>query len=205
MYLLARKQSLALPGSVLASIALGSVGFLRIARLWRTQRVSAVFICRPGCCFAWRAAALDLRYAVAVAALLVLTLLEGGVYRSRTSCCCWRFDAGVRLALREHVRGILVAGVVAAPLTAVARCDSRAAILDELRRNPRTMVSRDGVSLPRSHRDADHARHEWHYGTHQFVWPEYVTYVGWGHPRSRPVRRSRELLRALACDRPVAS
>jgi hypothetical protein len=179
MYLFARRSGLALPGALLASIAWAASGFF-VSHGSGGHSAFLPFYLTPWLLLAWRAAAVDLRYCVAVAALIALTLLEGGVYPFPYFVLLLAFDAGLRLALRENVRGVIVAGVVAAPLAGLLGAVRLLPILDELRRNPRTMDSRDGVDLSEVLEMLTAREHGWRYEGHPFVWPEYVTYLGWG-------------------------
>lgn len=179
MYVLARRQGLQLPGALLATLAWAASGFF-VSHGSGGHSAFLPFYFAPWLLLAWRAAATDVRYAAAVAGLLALTLLEGGVYPFPYFVLLLVFDAAVRLASRERVRGVVVAGLLAALLTALLGAVRLLPIVDELRRHPRTMESRDGVAFSEVLEMLTLRRHGWRYAGHEFVWPEYVTYVGWG-------------------------
>jgi hypothetical protein len=180
MYLLSRREhGLGLPGALLASVAWAASGFFA----WHGSGGHSAFLpfyLTPLVLLAWRAAARDLRYAAAVAALLALVLLEGGVYPFPYLVLLLAFDAAVRALARDNVRGLIVAGLVAMPLTVLLGAIRLLPIIDELWRNPRVMPSKDGVSFAEVLQMLTARDHEWRYQGHQFVWPEYGSYVGWG-------------------------
>jgi hypothetical protein len=180
MYLLSRREhGLGLPGALLASVAWAASGFFA----WHGSGGHSAFLpfyLTPLVLLAWRAAARDVRYAAAVAALLSLVLLEGGVYPFPYLVLLLAFDAAVRVLARDNVRGLIVAGLVAMPLTVLLGAIRLLPIIDELWRNPRVMPSKDGVSFAEVLEMLTARDHEWRYQGHQFVWPEYGSYVGWG-------------------------
>jgi hypothetical protein len=179
MYLLARKLDLGVAGAILASLTWGASGFFA-SHGSGGHSAFMPFYLAPWLLLSWRAAATDARHAVSVAALLVLTLLEGGVYPFPYFVLLLAFDAGVRLVMRENVRGILLAGVVSGVLTALAGAIRLLPMMDELRRNPRAMQSKDGVTFGEVLEMLTARKHGFRYEGHPFVWPEYVTYVGYG-------------------------
>ncbi len=179
MYLLARKHDLGVAGAILASLTWAASGFFA-SHGSGGHSAFMPFYLAPWLLLAWRAAATDARHAVSVAALLVLTLLEGGVYPFPYFVLLLSFDAFVRLVMRENVRGILLAGVVSGVLTALAGAIRLVPMADELRRNPRPMQSRDGITFAEVIEMLTVRKHGFRYEGHPFVWPEYVTYVGYG-------------------------
>jgi hypothetical protein len=179
MYVLARKHELSVAGAVLASLTWAASGFFA-SHGSGGHSAFMPFYLAPWLLLAWRAAATDVRHAVSVAALLVLTLLEGGVYPFPYFVLLLAFDAGLRLVMRENVRGVLLAGAVSAVLTGLGGAIRLLPILEELGRNPRTMQSKDGVTFAEVLEMLTARKHGWRYEGHPFVWPEYVTYVGYG-------------------------
>jgi len=107
-------------------------------------------------------------------------LLEGGVYPFPYLCVLLAFDAAARWWAHERCAGIVLAGLLAAPLTGLMGSIRALPILDELRRNPRNMPSNDGVTPAEILEMLTARRHPWRYANHEFVWPEYGTFVGWG-------------------------
>lgn len=180
MYLFARREhDLGVPGAALASLAWAASGFF-VSHGSGGHSAFLPFYFAPFVLLAWRAAARDLRYAAAVAGLLTLVLLEGGVYPFPYLMLLLAFDTLARTISGEAVRPIARAGTVAAMLTALLGAIRLLPIADELARNPRTMPSLDGVSVAEALEMLTAREHEWRYLGHEFVWPEYGTYVGWG-------------------------
>ncbi len=183
MYLFAQKQGLSLAGTLLATIAWAASGFF-VSHGSGGHSAFLPFYFAPWIILSWRAAARDPHYAAPLSLLMMLTLLEGGVYPFPYFLVLLAFDGLVRLGLpedgRRNVRGILIAGALSAMLVPLLGAVRLLPILDELRRHPRTMPSHDGVSLPEVVEMLTARRHGWRYEGHEFVWPEYVTYVGWG-------------------------
>ncbi len=179
MYRLSRSEGLQLPGALLATLAWAASGFF-VSHGSGGHSAFLPFYLAPWVLLTWRAAVRDPRYVAPLSLLLLLVLLEGGVYPFPYLLLLLAFDAVVQLVLRQNVRGVLVAAALSAPVVPLVGAIRLLPILDELSRHPRTMPSHDGVSLPEILEMLTARSHGWHYGSHQFVWPEYVTYVGWG-------------------------
>jgi hypothetical protein len=179
MYLFARREhGLGLPGALLASLGWAASGFFA-SHGSGGHSAFLPFYLAPWLLLAWRAAAHELRYCAAVAGLLALVLLEGGVYPFPYLVLLLCFDALLRFIERAPVRGIAGAALLAAPLTGLLGAIRLLPIMDELARNPRTMPSTDGVYLDEVLEMLTARDHGWRYEGHEFVWPEYGTYVGW--------------------------
>jgi hypothetical protein len=139
---------------------------------------------------ALRASAMDARAAVAVAALLALTVMEGGTYPFPYFVVLAAFDALVRLVPRRSgeagaevaqrlgsrwgvVRGLLLAAVLTALLGAIRFIP----ILDVLQRYPRLIESSDSMQ-PFELLDLwGRWSFPWEHPLHEFVWPEYVAFI----------------------------
>jgi hypothetical protein len=177
MYVLARRHGSSLPAALLAAIAWAASGFF----IWHVSTGHAAFLpfyFAPWVLLALRAAVRDIRYAAALAALLTLVLLEGGVYPFPFFVLLIVFDA-IRQLARDRER-VLSALLVSAVLCACMAAIRLWPILDELQRSPRTMPSRDGVSLSEVLVMLTAPDHSWRWAGHEFVWAEYGSYVGWG-------------------------
>jgi hypothetical protein len=177
MYVLARRQGLSLPAALLAALAWSASGFF----IWHVSTGHAAFLpfyFAPWLILSLRASLHDIRYAAALAALLTLVLLEGGVYPFPFFVLLIAFDALCQLERnRERVlSALLVAAVLCACMAALRLWP----ILDELARSPRTMPSVDGVSLSELVVMLTAPDHSWRWEGHEFVWAEYGSYVGWG-------------------------
>jgi hypothetical protein len=139
---------------------------------------------------ALRASAMDARAAVAVAALLALTVMEGGTYPFPYFVVLAAFDALVRLVPRRSgeagaevaqrlgsrwgvLRGLLLAAVLTALLGAIRFIP----ILDVLQRYPRLIESSDSMQ-PFELLDLwGRWSFPWEHPLHEFVWPEYVAFI----------------------------
>ncbi len=180
MYLLARRSyGLGVPGAVLASLAWAASGFF-VSHGSGGHITFLPFYLTPWVLLSWRAAARDSRYAAAVAGLLALTLAEGGVYPFPYLLLLLAFDTALRALEGERPRNLLRAGLWVLPLTAMLGAIRLLPIADELDRSPRTTRNVDGVSLREVLEMLTARQHAWRYTGHDFVWPEYATYVGYG-------------------------
>ena len=166
----------------------------------------APFWLAPWLLLAWRAMALDLRYAAAVAGLMTLTVLEGGTYPFPYFVLLLAFESVVLLVRPPHPpakspaprdptphsaprgiesdhnrtrRRLLLGGAIAALLTALLGAIRFLPIFHTLALFPRTVASTDAMSL--AELVPMFTRHDipWHHPTHEYVWPEYANYVGW--------------------------
>ena len=179
MYLLACRQGVSVPGACLAALAWCASGFFA----WHIGTGHAAFLpfyFAPWVVLTLRAAVRDIRYAAALAGIMVLVLLEGGVYPFPFFVLLIAFEALVQLAQRQAASRVIVALLTAAILVAVMGAVRLWPIFDELQRSPRTMDSSDAVSLPEVLQLLTTRAHGWHWGAHEFVWAEYGNYVGWG-------------------------
>lgn len=138
------------------------------------------FYLTPWVFLAWRQAARDFRYSVLVAGLLTLILLEGGVYPFPFIVVLLVFDALARFIPSGQRREIIFAGGLSALLTALLSAIRLVPVVVELQRNPRNTAGDDSVTIFEIIEMLTARSHEWRYGSHEYVWPEYGTYVGWG-------------------------
>lgn len=180
MFVFARRElGAGVLAAVLASAAWGGSGFFA----WHGAGGHSAFLpfyLTPLLLLAWRRAAVDPRHCASVALLMTLVLLEGGVYPFPYLSLMLVFDALVRIGTPSETGGVLLAGVVSAPLVALTGAVRVLPIVDELRRNPRHMPSEDGVTPAELVEMLTARDHPWRYADHQFVWPEYGSFVGWG-------------------------
>ncbi|MBN1655481.1 MAG: hypothetical protein JXA30_17070 [Deltaproteobacteria bacterium] len=180
MYLLARRAyDLSRSSSTLASIAWAMSGFFS----WHGSGGHITFqpfYLTPWIIMAWRTSARDLRFSAAVAGLLTWVLLEGGVYPFPFIVLLLAFDALVRLTKPGQRNRIVIAGFVSALLTALMGAVRLLPIVEELRRNPRHTVADDSATISEIIEMLTARSHAWEYGYHEYVWPEYGAFVGWG-------------------------
>jgi hypothetical protein len=177
MYLLGRRERLSVTAASLASLTWCASGFF----VWHVATGHAAFLpfyFAPWIILSVKMAIRNVRYASALAALLALTLLEGGVYPFPYFVLL----SGVTILTdgswrKERVRP-LAALLCATILTALMGAVRLWPIIDELRRNPRTMPSGDGVSPLETIEMLTARDHSWLWPSHGFVWVEYGSYVG---------------------------
>jgi hypothetical protein len=140
------------------------------------------FYLAPWLLLAWRRAAENPRWCVAVAAIMALVLFEGGVYPFPYFTLLLGFDAVARLLGREQRRGIVRAGAIAGVLTLLLGSFRLLPILETLEFYPRLTSSRDSVSFREvvvmlTGRGSEY---EYEYPfEHEYAWPEYGSYTGW--------------------------
>ena len=181
MYLLARRElGVRVPGAMLAAIVWGGSGFFA----WHGSGGHSAFLpfyFAPWLLMAWRRAIVDPRWCAAVAGIMALVLLEGGVYPFPYFTLLLGFDAAWRLAAPSErgeraavVRAALIAGAVALALGAIRLLP----ILETLSLYPRPTSSTDAVTLAEAIAMLTAREHEYRFG-HEYVWAEYGTYIGW--------------------------
>lgn len=144
------------------------------------------FYLAPWLLLTWRAAYRELRWAVATAALLALTLLEGGTYPFPYFVLLLAFDAALvaardvrRTRSARPLARVTATGLTIFGLTATLGAIRILPVVRTLRLFPRTIESTDSM-LP----------HElievwttwdfpWRHPDHIYVWNEYTAFVGW--------------------------
>lgn len=197
MYTFARRE-LDLRGSaaLLCAIAWACSGFFA----WHGAGGHATFLpfyFAPWLLLCWRRSVHDLRYAIAVAAILALTLYEGGTYPFPYFVLWLGVDwlsliphpvplstrgegsnvpvvpFGVRIA--RHATAIAIVSVMTALLGAIRWLPIR----DALARMPRGTTSDDSIRFGEVLEMLTARDHAWRFPPHRFVWPEYGTFVGW--------------------------
>jgi len=185
MYWLARVDfGISAAGAALASIAWASSGFFA-SHGGGGHSAFLPFYFAPLVVILWRRALVDPRYAVGLACVMTLVLLEGGVYPFPFFVLLLACEALVAIAATRAWRPTLRAASLTLLLTVLLGAIRLLPILDELRGHPRTVGSRDGVTLTEllqmlTVRDLPWIDRSWGSGGHQFVWAEYGSYVGYG-------------------------
>ena len=160
---------LSLPAAWLAAVAWTFSGFFA----WHGAGGHGTFLgfdYLPLLLFAWRRSLVDVRAAVGVAALLALTVAEGGTYPLPYMALALGLEALLLMRRPEARRGSVIAALVVGALFP---------LLEALRRFPREMVSIDRMSIPDVVLALTAHKHEWRWLGHEFVWPEYGAFVGW--------------------------
>ncbi|HMH54440.1 MAG TPA: hypothetical protein VK548_29665 [Candidatus Acidoferrum sp.] len=182
MFVLARRElGAGVAPAIVAAAVWGFGGFFA----WHGSSGHITFLpfyLAPWLLLAWRRAAENPRWCVAVAAIMALVLLEGGVYPFPYFTLLLGFDAVARLLGREPPRGIVRAGAIAGVLTLLLGSFRLLPILETLELYPRLTSSRDSVSFREvivmlTGRGPEY-EYEYPFG-HEYVWPEYGSYTGW--------------------------
>jgi len=179
MYTFARRElRLRVSPSMLSAVAWACSGFFA----WHGAGGHATFLpfyFAPWLLLCWRRSVIDLRYAIAVAAILALTLYEGGTYPFPYFVLWlgldWLALAGRRAGQAPPVRAIAVVGVLTGLLGAIRLLP----IADALSQLPRDTTSDDSIRVVEMLEMLTARDHAWRYPPHRFVWPEYGTFVGW--------------------------
>lgn len=180
MYLFARREIwLTRPASLFASVVWCASGFFA----WHGAGGHATFLAfyyAPLLLLAWRAAARDLRCSAAVAAIMVLIVLEGGHYPFPYFVLLLGLDTVVRSVMlpRSAPRLALVA-IVSGLLTALLGMFRFLPILLAIRANPNPVPDHDSLSPGEILEMLTARTHEYRFEGHGWVWPEYGAYVGW--------------------------
>ena len=180
-YVLARRElGVRAPAAMLAAVVFCGSGFFA----WHGSGGHSAFLpfyFAPWLLMAWRRAIVDPRFSAAVAAIMALVLLEGGVYPFPYFTLLLGFDAVWRLAAPREpgersgvVRAAVIAGAVALCLGAIRLLP----ILETLSLYPRPTESTDSVTFAEAIAMLTAREHEYRFG-HEYVWAEYGTYIGW--------------------------
>jgi hypothetical protein len=127
----------------------------------------------------WRRAARDLRWSAAVAALMVLIVLEGGHYPFPYFVIWLALDAAFRLFDRRAWKGVLAGALVSGLLTAVLGAMRFVPILLSLTAHPHPVPDTDSLSAAEILEMLTARTHEYRWAGHVWVWPEYGAFVGW--------------------------
>jgi hypothetical protein len=136
------------------------------------------FLYLPLILWAFRRALRDVRYAVLVAGLFAVTVLEGGTYPAPLMAVALAAECLARLGSAEDRHGMARAVPVIAVLFVLLAGVRLLPALHYLHEHPRFEPLDDGIGLGEVFSfwtTRDHARRM---ATHGYVWPEYDTYVG---------------------------
>jgi len=175
-YLFARSEGrLSRIASMTTAICFGGAGYFAW-HLAGGHSAFAPFYFIPALLLCWRRAEKDLRWSVGVAALMAMTLLDGGVYPFPYFALLLGLDALTRLR-PKRILGVVRAGVVSAVLAGLLGAVRLIPILARLEATPRNTPILDGIGATQVLQTLLHqeAPPGWvsHYG-----WPEYGAYVG---------------------------
>jgi hypothetical protein len=136
------------------------------------------FLYLPLILWAFRRSLKDIRYAVVVAGLFAVTVLEGGTYPAPLMAVALGAECLARLGSADDRRAMARVVPVVAGLFVLLAGVRLLPELHYLREHPRLEPLDDGIGLGEVFSfwtTRDHARRM---VTHRYVWPEYDTYVG---------------------------
>ena len=180
MWLYARRVThLSTPAAMLAAVAWTFSGFFA----WHGAGGHGTFLAfdyLPLLLLLWRRSLINVRAAVGVAALLALTVAEGGTYPLPYMGLALLLEAALLLRRPESRRASMVAALVVGLLFPLLAAIRVLPIVDALRRYPREMLSIDRMSAEDLLLTLTERTHDWRWPGHEFVWPEYGAFVGWG-------------------------
>ena len=179
MYWLARAEYRLQPGAAaFAAVAWALSGWLA----WDGSGGHATFLpfaFAPWIVLCFRRSERSPAFVVATAALLVLTLLEGGTYPFPYFVLLLALELGLKLAQRGSVRAVLRGAAQIAALTTLAGAIRLLPIALELSATPRAVASEDALGWRDVWLMLTARSHEWSFAPHPYVWPEYGSYVGY--------------------------
>ncbi len=136
------------------------------------------FLYLPALVWAFRRGLRDLRYAVLVAALLAVTVLEGGTYPAPLMAVALAAESLARLGSREDRRGLLRALPVILLLGGLLSAVRLVPVLSFLREHPRREPIDDFLRIGEVFAFWTTRAHGRGMANHRYVWPEYDDYVG---------------------------
>jgi hypothetical protein len=136
------------------------------------------FLYLPLILWAFRRSLRDLRYAVIVAGLFAVTVLEGGTYPAPLMAVALGAECLARLGSAEDRRAMARVVPVVAVLFVLLAGVRLLPELHYLREHPRLEPLDDGIGLGEVFSFWTTRDHPRRMATHRYVWPEYDTYVG---------------------------
>jgi hypothetical protein len=179
LYVLARRHArVGRAGSFLAATVWTSSG----VAVWDGAGGHSTFLAFqlvPWLLCAWREADRDVRYAVAVAALMTEILAEGGTYPLPYSVIVLAFDTVCRLRLAT-LGPIVRTGLVSVMLTVLLAAYRWVPVYIAMSRHPRPAEDNDAIDFLEVVEMWTSRSHDWTWPGHPWVWAEYGSYIGWG-------------------------
>ncbi len=136
------------------------------------------FLYLPLILWAFRRGLRDVRYAVVVAGLFAVTVLEGGTYPAPLMAVALAVECLARLGSADDRRGMARALPVIAVLFVLLAAVRLLPALHYLREHPRLEPLDDGVGIGEVFRFWTTREHARRMEGHRYVWPEYDDYVG---------------------------
>jgi hypothetical protein len=180
MYLLARwEMRLGRPASFFAATVWCASG----AFAWHVAGGHATFLAfyyAPLVMLAWRATVRDVRWAPAAAAMMTLTIFEGGHYPFPYFVLWIAFDAICLAAgTKKGVRRVAKAALVAGGLTGLLSAMRVVPILRAILAHPHPVPDTDSLTFSEVVEMLTAREHDYRFAGHAWSWPEYGAYVGW--------------------------
>ncbi len=180
-YLLARKlEKLSRTGAFLAATIWTTCGF----SAWHYAGGHATFLAfewYPFLLLAWRKADEDVRFTVAVAAIMAEMLLEGAHYAFPYAAVFLGFDTVARTlrGKRREILRMIRTGAISVVLTLMMGAVRWVPIMLAMSRYPRPIEDTDTLTFDELIVMWTAREHDWMWRPHPWVWPEYGTYVGY--------------------------
>jgi hypothetical protein len=162
---------------VLAGVLMACCGFVA-EHIGGGHLAFTPFLFLPLILWALRRALRDVRYAVAVAALLALADIEGGTYPVPLMAVAVAIECLARLGSASDRRALARALPLVAVLFVLLAGVRMVPVLHYLREHPRLMPLDDRISLAEVFGFWTTGTHGRAVAGHQYVWPEYDCYVG---------------------------
>jgi hypothetical protein len=136
------------------------------------------FLYLPLILWSFRRSLRDVRYAIVVAGLFAVTVLEGGTYPAPLMAVALAAECLARLGSREDRRAMARVVPVVVVLFVLLAAVRLLPELHYLREHPRLEPLDDGIGLGEILSFWTTRDHPRRMATHRYVWPEYDTYVG---------------------------
>jgi hypothetical protein len=166
-------------GAMLAGVVFSTCGFFA----WHESGGHVGFVpfyLIPWVWLAWRKACQQWRYSAAVAALLALTIFEGGIYPLAYFTVLIAFDGALQLATQwRRWKQVLLAGAVSGALAALMGAFRLWPIMATMADYPRPTAERDVLSFAEVCAMLTSFAHDYKLPGHEYVWAEYGSFIGW--------------------------
>jgi hypothetical protein len=137
------------------------------------------FLYAPLALLLWRRAESDRRCAVGLGLLFAWTFYEGGVYPVPHIGLMLAFETVTRFTSLRRLRAILWAGVLMTVAFVTVGAARLFPVADQIVHHKRALEAESDAISWKTLGEMYFARtHEWHVAGQQYVWPEYIAYLG---------------------------
>ena len=174
---LAKDHGANLPEQVLACVLVLGCGAVA-EHLGGGQLWFAPFLLMPWVLWSWERSLRDPRWAVLVAALFALAVLEGGIYPVPLMLAALAFDAAGRLPSSAERGNLLRSAAVFAILFPLLAGVKLVPVLRFLSAHPRLTPLDDSMTLTEAFAAFTTRDHPRELAGHIYVWPEFDAYLG---------------------------